>query len=52
MWKRLIPAFLFPALLILLPILLRQETQQNSPEENTDILVAVSPHTEPIKYEF
>lgn len=52
MWKRLIPAFLFPALLILLPILLRQETQQNSPEEHTDILVAVSPHTEPIKYEF
>ena len=52
MWKRLIPAFLFPALLILLPILLRQETQQNSPEGNTDILVAVSPHTEPIKYEF
>lgn len=51
MWKRLILAFLAPALLILLPILLRPEAEGFS-KKDADVLVIVSPHTEPIKYEF
>lgn len=52
MWKRLILAFLAPALLILLPILLRPGAEGTAAKKDSDVLVVVSPHTEPIKYEF
>lgn len=58
MLKRIIAAFFFPALLIALPVLLRQQNSATCPcaaeqePAETDELVIVSPHTEPIKYEF
>ncbi len=53
MLKRIIAAFAVPALLVALPVLLRPE--QNKAVDaaaDCDELVIVSPHTEPIKYEF
>lgn len=53
MLKRIIAAFLVPALLIALPVLLQPEASKNSFDEgNCDTLVIVSPHTAQIQYEF
>ncbi len=53
MLKRIFFAFLIPALLIALPVLLRPaQTKSAVSPQNTDELVIVSPHTEQIRYEF
>lgn len=52
MLKRLFLAFLAPALLIALPVLLRPEQEKETDRsEDVDTLVVVSPHTAPIQYE-
>ena len=52
MLKRLILAFLAPALLIALPVLLRPDQEKEAAHaDEVDTLVVVSPHTAPIQYE-
>lgn len=52
MLKRIMTAFLVPALLIALPVVLSISGKNNSTDGgNPDELVIVSPHTEMIKYE-
>ncbi len=54
MWKKVVFAFLAPAILILLPVLLRQKESAIFQPSNTetDTIVVISPHPSPIKYEF
>ncbi len=53
MLKRILAAFSVPALLVVLPVLLRPEQLKTADAaSDRDELVIVSPHTEPIKYEF
>ena len=54
MWKRLIPAFLPLAVLLVLPLYLRpapDDVKGSSGSGKPDSLVIVTPHTEQIRYE-
>lgn len=56
MFKRLILALIPPALLVALPLFLRPSAESGKiftgESVRTDSLVVISPHSEPIKYEF
>ncbi len=52
MGKRFLPALLLPAVLLLLPILLRRSAPEGPPPAaDADTLVVISAHSEPMKYE-